>query len=70
MQTLWNVHPTCSGSSVEEGAVQTFCVIRALSCLLGADRTQMQAWNKVYSLLKRNSEINKIYNKGCTASAP
>ena len=29
MQTLWNVHPTCSGSSIEEGVL--LCVHSALS---------------------------------------
>jgi hypothetical protein len=26
MQTLWNVHPTCSGSSVEEGVLLLLCI--------------------------------------------
>lgn len=31
MQTLWNVHPTCSGSNISEGL--SFCLFRNLYTL-------------------------------------
>ena len=35
MQTLWNVHPTCSGSSVEEGVLLSVCSALSLPvCLM------------------------------------
>lgn len=40
MQTLWNVHPTCSGSSIEEGVLFFICISplpASLSCALYSD---------------------------------
>ena len=30
MQTLWNVHPTCSGSNVEEGGSLSYRVVKVV----------------------------------------